>query len=99
MNEKIKELWNQVDTIQWYKVYGEWYIPYIPLQIYGEPTRFEITDIHLEKFAELIIKECVQMCEGNGEYKNHVDTEWGKGLAAGIELCKEVMKQHFGVEK
>jgi len=51
------------------------------------------------KLAELIVAECVQMCEGNSEYKNHVDTEWGKGLTAGIELCKEVMKQHFGVEE
>lgn len=50
-----------------------------------------------EKFAELIVKECISRCEGNGEYKNH-NSEWGQGLAAGIELCKKTIKQHFGVE-
>jgi hypothetical protein len=50
-----------------------------------------------EKFAELIVKECIRCCEGNSEYKNHTDTEWGKGLASGIGLCKEAMKTHFGV--
>jgi hypothetical protein len=57
-NDKIKELWRQVDTIQYDRVYGDIYRPYIPLQIDGQPTRFEITEIHLEKFAELIIREC-----------------------------------------
>ena len=58
MNERINELWRQVDTIQYDRIYGDIYRPYIPLQIDGQPTRFEITDIHLEKFAELIIREC-----------------------------------------
>jgi len=86
MNERIKELWNQVDTIQWCKVYGEWYIPYIPLQIYGEPTRFEITDIHLEKFAELIVAECMKLnC---------------KELSiTAIERLLPLYKEHFGVEE
>jgi hypothetical protein len=52
-----------------------------------------------EKFAELIVQECIRCCEGNSEYKNHTDTEWGKGLASGIGLCKEAMKTHFGVEE
>jgi len=52
-----------------------------------------------ERFAELIVRECIGRCEGNGEYKNHTDSEWGQGLAAGIELCKETIKQHFGVEE
>jgi hypothetical protein len=50
------------------------------------------------KFAELIFQECIRCCEGNSEYKNHTDTEWGKGLASGIGLCKEAMKTHFGVK-
>ncbi len=53
----------------------------------------------LEKFADLIVQECIRCCEGNSEYKNHTDTEWGKGLASGIGLCKEAMKTHFGVEE
>jgi hypothetical protein len=53
----------------------------------------------LEKFAELIVQECISRCDGNSEYKNHQDTEFGRGVAVGIEVAKEQIKQHFGVEE
>ena len=49
----------------------------------------------MEKFAELIVRECIRRCEGNGEYKNHTDTDWGKGLAAGVEMCKTIIQTTF----
>ena len=51
-----------------------------------------------EKFAELIVQECIKRCDGNHEYKNHTDTDFGKGVVVGVEMCKEQIKEHFGVE-
>jgi hypothetical protein len=42
-----------------------------------------------EKFAELIVLECVGVCE---EYRG---TEWGKAA----ECIGEQIKQHFGIEE
>lgn len=51
-----------------------------------------------EKFAELIVRECIKLCDGNHEYKNNTDTLFGGGIAAGVEICKTQIAQHFGVE-
>jgi hypothetical protein len=88
--DKIKELWRQVDTIQYDRVYGNLYRPYIPLQIDGQPTRFEITDIHLEKFAELLIRECADQCTTEGPFVAEI--VWGK------QFHKKIL-EHFGVEE
>ena len=44
----------------------------------------------VEKFAELIVKECVAQCDKN---KDH---EW---LGAGSKVSAFNIKQHFGVEE
>ena len=54
---------------------------------------------HIEKFAELIVKRCIQVCDGNHEYKNRTDTDFGKGVSVGIQMSKEQIKAHFGVEE
>jgi len=51
-----------------------------------------------EKFAELIVERCMTLCDGNHEYKNHTGTEFGRGVAMGIYVSKNMIKQHFGVE-
>jgi hypothetical protein len=44
----------------------------------------------IEKFAELIVKECIDVC-ANG---------WsGEFTAAGISQCVNDLKKHFGVEE
>jgi len=43
-----------------------------------------------EKFAELIVRECIAQCEKN---KDH---EW---LGAGSKLSAFNIKEHFGVEE
>jgi hypothetical protein len=92
MNERISEL----EALCWED------IPCAPYWD-GMPGKHELYTtekvFNKEKFAELIVRECIRCCEGNSEYKNHTDTEWGKGLASGIVLCKEAMKTHFGVEE
>ena len=45
-----------------------------------------------EKFAELIVKECVAICEDtDGEHI--ADAKWGR------RCCALEIKQHFGVEE
>ena len=55
-------------------------------------------EVMVEKFAELIIKECIKVCDGNHEYKNHTDTFFGKGIAEGIQICKIQIADRFGVD-
>lgn len=84
MNERIKALLN---------VCG---MPNEQLMaIYSDPNQ----TFYMEQFAKLIVQECINRCEGNGEYKNNVDTEWGSGLASGIELCKTSISTHFGIKE
>ena len=80
MNERIKELAEQAGC----KVMddGIWYIP--------SATGFEkivyTKGIGLEKFAELIVRECIAMAD---------DFEWDDGRRGLVDQ----MKQHFGVEE
>lgn len=54
---------------------------------------------NIEKFAELIVRECIRQCDGNHDYKNRIDTDFGKGVAMGITLAKAQINTHFGVEE
>ncbi len=85
MNERIRELAEQAGLLP--KEIG----PVV------ETRHMKNKQQDLEKFAELIVKECISKCDGNGEYKNHTDTEFGQGVAAGIKIAKAQIKQHFGV--
>ena len=77
MNERIKELVEQA------RVQDRGYFIYQ----YGTPNSHQSVEkaIDLEKFAQLIVRECVQKCQ----------TDWyGDSLD---DICKQ-MKEHFGVE-
>lgn len=52
-----------------------------------------------EKFAELIVKECVQLCEPILDEPYEDMTEFGKGLVEGQDVAVERIKKHFGVEQ
>lgn len=77
MNEKIKQLANQA-------------------QQYAEcttPQGLEWFDVFKEKFAELIVRECVDVCESMpliGSYKTVQD--------ATLKDAAVQIKEHFGVE-
>ena len=52
----------------------------------------------IERFGMLVMQECIKRCDVNYEFKNHIDTEFGRGIAIGIEVAKEQIKIHFGVD-
>ena len=51
-------------------------------------------EFELEKFAELIVKECAKVCDDLD-----ID-DWGdKSFDDGTYYCSRAIKQHFGVEE
>ena len=76
MNERIKELAKQAGIDEWWDSGNE---------------RREVLQEHLEKLAELIVEECVEVA-----HPKLTDVgEW----AAGMRLVQKRLKQHFGVEE
>ena len=51
-----------------------------------------------EKFAELIVKECVSVCESEG-YRLSIDTttQYHRNLAKQCHKICAMLEQHFGV--
>jgi len=46
----------------------------------------------LEKFAELIVRECANQCDLLLDHK--INSEWARGT----HDCSKAIKKHFGVE-
>jgi hypothetical protein len=96
MNERIKLLAEQADEYADNKI-----------QMPGEyhPDWHDIRD---EKFAELIVRECITQCEqvatdANAMTKSKFVTDAGlvlhEGAWGGAKNCSEQIKLHFGVEE
>ena len=85
MNERIKELAEQSGL----KVESWMTNPPKPFQILSSTEQFE-------KFAELIVRECIGCCESviSDPVPESVDT-WLNGGSQ----CIDEIKQHFGVEE
>ena len=78
MNEKIKQLWdNSIEEFSKQHQYATIMLP--------EPLR--------EKFAELIIRECVGVVEGGRFLHDQAPT------ALFAKECSGAIKRHFGVEE
>jgi hypothetical protein len=76
MNERIKELWDKAaESTAAYPT--------------GQNNSWETQVNFMEKFAELIVQECVRYF--NEDYQRDFDTVWREDLSKGI-------KEHFGVE-
>jgi hypothetical protein len=91
MNERIQELAEQAGAYfggGTTDYFGDYLPPYM-----------SITDVDLEKFAELIVRECIGCCDEVGRInqyhikKDFIDPELGP------KECIEVIKKHFGVEE
>ena len=55
-------------------------------------------DAFLEKFAELIVRECAQRCEKIAVKHQVEETTYAAGKKAGAFECATDLLQHFGVE-
>ena len=53
--------------------------------------KYEFDEIELEKFAELIIQECIEQCYADYDSKE----DWDKGVRWAVNQIKE----HFGIEE
>ncbi len=92
MNKRISELADQ--AIRW-------------AFIQNCKTERQRKDIEKQKFAELIIKECIAQCkevasEANLVAKSTFVTDAGKilheGMWGGASNCAASIKEHFGLE-
>ena len=50
----------------------------------------------LEKFAELIVKECIKLCEHESNDDEY--DQYDMGMSVKAENIKTAIRQHFGVE-
>jgi len=89
MNERIRELAEQAGGNPNYKAFRGHFLP--PPPDYIDPAT-----VDLERFAELIVRECLGCCEQviSDPVPESVDT-W---LNGGTQCMAEI-KQHFGVEE
>jgi hypothetical protein len=83
MNERIRELAEQA------KLKTELWNNPEPFVIYKEDVNYPGG---LEKFAELIVRECIEQASiGNG----HGNNQWDRALT----FAAKNIKEHFGVER
>ncbi len=86
MNERIKELAEQAEKLadEHTKAFtdgtGEW--------------KRSWNEVYDEKFAELIVKECVGICEC--EWNGDADTF---AASEAYNECADAIKEHFGVKE
>jgi hypothetical protein len=59
-----------------------------------DPEVFALCRVGMEKFAELIVKECANLCqcEWNGDADTHDSCE-------AYNECADMIREHFGVEE
>ena len=77
MNERIKELVLQAMT----------YVTHNP-----KANKLNSGDMFDEKFAELIVCECVQVCADRGAHHDGLYSAWA-------DDCSKRIGKHFGVEE
>jgi hypothetical protein len=59
---------------------------------FGKPMNID----ELEKFAELIVQECISMADKESERYSNLDQEY---CSMAMDNYRELVRQHFGVEE
>lgn len=80
MNEKLQDIKNQI----WAE--GYW----------SNPTTDKLLPLQLQKFANLIIQECYQVCKDNAM---PVEDQQDLSYNDGVFDCALMIKDHFGLLK
>ena len=83
MNERMKQLAEQAG--------------YTPLQ--GFDFANELQEVFLNMFAELILQECVNMCNDIADSHLYRNQDIYQRLAPGASYAAKVIKFRFGVEE
>ena len=62
---------------------------------------YSLKQSEIEKFAELIVRECIQTLRDNTPVVDEHDSveDWDRGYIRGIVDCEHHIKEHFGVEE
>ena len=65
---------------------------------FGMPENVLWGDDQIKNFAELLVRECAELCT----YPYNCGVDWhgdGSGITAADTRCSELIKKHFGVEE
>ena len=84
MNERIRELVKQAG--------GHFSTHTLTSNPVQHRESIELWDKNIEKFAELIVKECAQVCADRGKHHDGLYSAWASD-------CSERIGKHFGVEE
>lgn len=87
MNERIRELAEQADAYARTE-YDKW-APTADFS--GVP---HVRAIYNQKFAELIVRECVSVIQGELDSR-----QYSQPVHTGFRVSKNLIKEHFGVEE
>jgi hypothetical protein len=84
MNERIKELAEQA------REFATTQHPVSNIVLSVNSEKFE------EKFAELIVRECISMADKESERYSNLDQEY---CSMAMDNYRELVRKHFGVEE
>lgn len=92
MNERIKELYRQAHSIRHYD--GD------PAREGNPPTVYWQGEVSAERFAYLIIQECLSKCEFVANMATITNTgEMDRKTKTTAYSCATLIRQHFGVDE
>ena len=86
MNERIELLAKQASSYAW-QMAGDSY------HGVSEVSHNQMYEWRMQKFAELIVRECANHCDLLLDHK--ISSEWSRGT----HDCSRAIKKHFGVEE
>jgi len=89
MNEQIEKLADRADE------YADQTVHYYMGQFDGLTWEGKTKQTRDKKFAELIIRECAEVCYDHSNAAGGVDTDFGYGY----KDCGDDIKRNFGVEE
>jgi len=90
MNERIKELLNQATTDALYETKDA-------IDFLDNPVSKQQRELQLEKFAELIVRECLNVMSKTSEEANKRFTYMGDDVPTVVHQMN--IEKHFGVEQ
>ena len=64
-------------------------------QVYGNRTFMIDEHFDIEKFAQLIVRECISMADKESERYSNLDQEY---CSMAMDNYRELVRKHFGVE-